>query len=67
MVSAFVIGPIRTGTTLMITLLADHPQLSVIPLEVKFYEHYYNSLGEVTDGKDLMVRILMISFFMLQS
>ncbi len=42
MVNAFVIGPAKSGTTLMITLLDNHPEFSVIPLEVKFYASYKN-------------------------
>jgi hypothetical protein len=41
--SAFVIGPGKSGTTLMISLLDNHPDLSVIPLEIKFY-HGFNTL-----------------------
>jgi len=44
MAHCFVIGPGKSGTTLMISLLDNHPELSVIPLEIKFYDHYYNSL-----------------------
>ena len=45
MTRAVVIGPGRTGTTLMISLLDNHPEITAIPLEVKFYEHYYNALS----------------------
>ena len=48
MTSAFVIGPGKSGTTLMISLLDNHPDLSVIPLEIKFYDHYYKSLAHTS-------------------
>ena len=37
----------------MISLLDSHPDLSVIPLEVKFYEHYYNTLNKNASFKEL--------------
>ena len=41
MKACFVIGPARSGTTLMISLLDSHPELSVVPLEIKFYANYF--------------------------
>jgi hypothetical protein len=49
----FVIGPAKSGTTLMISLLDNHPDLSVIPLEVKFYEHYCNTLHKSATYEEL--------------
>ena len=40
-----VIGPVKSGTTLMISLLDSHPQLSLFPLEVKFLTHWFESLS----------------------
>jgi len=40
-----VIGPVKSGTTLMISLLDAHPQLSLFPLEVKFFTHWFESLS----------------------
>jgi hypothetical protein len=37
----------------MIALLDSHPDLSVIPLEVKFYDHYYSALGANGDYEAL--------------
>lgn len=42
MSSCIVIGPPKSATTLMISLLDSHPGLAVIPLEVKFYDHFYS-------------------------
>ena len=39
-----VIGPSKSGTTLMACLLDSHSELSIIPLEVKFFEHCYSTL-----------------------
>jgi len=45
MKACFVIGPARSGTTLMISLLDSHPELSVVPLEIKFYAQYFERLN----------------------
>lgn len=53
LIPSFVIGPARSGTTLMIALLDGHPELTVIPLEIKFYDNYYADLGTGADYKAL--------------
>ena len=53
MIPCFVIGPGKSGTTLMISLLDNHPELAVIPLEVKFYAHYYSTLKANVDYRTL--------------
>jgi hypothetical protein len=60
MTSTFVIGPVKSGTTLMISLLDNHPNLSVIPLEIKFYEHYYNAI-EQTPSYDRLNELFMFN------
>ena len=40
-----VIGPVKSGTTLMISLLDAHPELSLFPLEVKFFTHWLERLS----------------------
>jgi len=57
-IAGFVIGPAKSGTTLMISLLDNHPELSIIPLEVKFYEHYHHSLKS-TDSYELMNKFFL--------
>lgn len=49
----FVIGPMKSGTTLMMSLLDSHPELTSIPLEIKFYEHYFNTLSQSKDYSKL--------------
>jgi len=49
----FVIGPAKSATTLMIALLDNHPNLSVMPLEIKFYEHFTNSLSSGSNYEDI--------------
>jgi len=58
MANAFVIGPAKSGTTLLISLLDNHPQLSTIPLEIKYYEHYYNTLKH-TASYELLNRFFL--------
>ncbi len=40
-----VIGPVKSGTTLMISLMDSHPELSLFPLEVKFFTHWVERLS----------------------
>jgi hypothetical protein len=39
-----VIGPTKSGTTLMGCLLDSHPELAIFPLEVKFFTHWLERL-----------------------
>ena len=41
----FVIGPVKSGTTLMVSLLDSHQDLSLFPMEVKFLTHWLESLS----------------------
>jgi len=58
MIEGFIIGPGKSGTTLMISLLDDHPELCVIPFEVKFYRHYFETLRK-TDSYDELNRYFL--------
>lgn len=53
MKSCFVIGPARSGTTLMISLLDSHPELAVVPMEIKFIDLYYSKIGENKSYEDV--------------
>ena len=37
----FVIGPVRSGTTLLISLLDNHSSIITIPMEIKFYDNFH--------------------------
>ena len=39
-----VIGPVKSGTTLLISLLDSHPELMLFPMEVKFFTHWFEYL-----------------------
>lgn len=41
----FVIGPVKSGTTLMVSLLDSHQDLSLFPMEVKFITHWLERLS----------------------
>lgn len=49
MIPCFVIGPAKSGTTLMVALLDNHPELTVVPLEVKYYDMYKNVIHSSSD------------------
>ena len=40
-----VIGPVKSGTTLMISLMDSHADLSLFPMEVKFLTHWFERLS----------------------
>ena len=40
-----VIGPVKSGTTLMISLMDSHAELSLFPMEVKFLTHWFERLS----------------------
>ncbi len=37
-------GPVKSGTTLLVSLLDGHPEIASFPLEVKFFTHWYERL-----------------------
>jgi hypothetical protein len=45
-----VLGPVKSGTTMLISLLDDHPALSAFPMEVKFLTHWIERFDRV-EGK----------------
>ena len=40
-----VMGPVKSGTTLMISLMDSHKDLSLFPMEVKFLTHWFERLS----------------------
>ena len=57
-----VIGPVKSGTTMMISLLDGHPSLAAFPLEVKFLTHWFESLSKTPQSYQSLNR-----FFISQS
>ena len=45
-----VIGPVKSGTTLLISLLDSHPELTLFPMEVKFFSHWFERLQSTVSG-----------------
>ena len=45
-----VIGPVKSGTTMMISLLDGHPKFAAFPLEVKFLTHWFEKLSKTTQS-----------------
>jgi len=43
-----ILGVGKNGTTLLGSLLDNHPEISTFPLEMKFVEHYFNSINDKT-------------------
>lgn len=41
-----VLGPVKSGTTMLISLLDGHPNLAAFPLEVKFLTHWFERLSK---------------------
>lgn len=41
-----ILGVGKNGTTLMGSLLDNHPEISTFPMEMKFVEHYYNTIRD---------------------
>jgi len=41
-----VMGPVKSGTTLMISLMDSHKDLSLFPMEVKFFTHWLERLSD---------------------
>lgn len=39
-----IIGPTKSGTTLLSSLLDSHPEVTIFPLEVKFFSHWLEQL-----------------------
>ena len=46
MKSCFVIGPVKSGTTLLISLLDSHPELALFPMEVKIFTHWIERFAD---------------------
>ena len=46
MKSCFVIGPVKSGTTLLISLLDSHPELALFPMEVKLFTHWIEKFAD---------------------
>ena len=44
--SCFVIGPVKSGTTLLISLLDSHPELALFPMEVKIFTHWIERFAD---------------------
>ena len=44
--SCFVIGPVKSGTTLLISLLDSHPELALFPMEVKILTHWIERFAD---------------------
>ena len=41
-----ILGVGKNGTTLMGSLLDNHPEISTFPMEMKFVEHYLNTIKD---------------------
>ena len=46
MKSCFVTGPVKSGTTLLISLLDSHPELALFPMEVKLFTHWIERFAD---------------------
>ena len=46
MKSCFLIGPVKSGTTLLISLLDSHPELALFPMEVKIFTHWIERFAD---------------------
>ena len=44
-ITCVVMGPVKSGTTLMISLMDSHKDLSLFPMEVKFLTHWFERLS----------------------
>jgi len=42
-----ILGPVKSGTTLLISLLDGHPELAAFPLEVKFLAHWFERFAKL--------------------